>query len=486
MIPLLFVPKGPAPVPKIPLSRTALAAAFSLSVLVPATASAADGTYTVWACKGPSGSPAPVSGWTAAASLEASFSDACTGGGPFALGLNAGAHGGQGSQWAFVAPPGTRISGLNMLRLTQGFAGTANTSVSYSVVAGGSAPDNNTKDLERCVKDGDACQTELTAPVSKPGLDAASVTIGISCGLPAFAICANPVTTTSIAQATVTLKDLAKPAVANNRVVDSGESSGHLRVRFDAADQGGGLYRANTLVDGQPFSTLALGAYPCGDADPSNGDAYEFLHPQPCPASVAGAEVAVDHRQLPPGPHTIQTEVEDASGQTAAVSVTQFPRVNLDGGGSGAGSDGGGQRDYERLRRATVKAGFVDGKKRSRTLEIKRGERSVIRGRVADRRGRGIVGARVDVYHVTKDGKRRMVKTGLKTRTKGRLTYIVSKKIDTRRIELTFRALRPGPITSRARLSAKVMHKGKPFYFAKNKPKKKSKSSKSAAKTVTR
>ncbi len=471
--------------PKIPLLRTALAAAFSLSVLAPATASAADGTYTAWACKGPSGAAAPIAGWTAAASPEASFSDACTGGGPFALSLSASAHGGQGSQWAFVAPSGTRISGFNMLRLTQGFAGTSNTSVSYSVVAGGSAPDNNTKDLERCVKDGDACQSELTAPVSKPGLDAASLTIGLTCGLPAFAVCANPVTSTSIAQATVTLKDLAKPTVANNRVVDAGESSGRLRVRFDAADQGGGLYRANTLVDGKPFSTVALGGYPCVDADASNGDPYEFVHPQPCPAAVSGAEVAVDYRQLPPGPHTIQTEVEDASGQTAAVSVTQFPKVNIDGpGGSGSGTDGGGPQDYERLRRAKVTAGFVKGKKRPRTLEIKRGDRSVIRGRVADRKGKGIVGARVDVYHVTKDGKRRLVKTGLKTRTKGRLTYIVSKKIDTRRIELTFRALRPGPITSRARLRAKVMHKGKPFYFAKNAPKGKRKST--AKKRATR
>lgn len=469
--------------PKIPLLRTAFAVAVSLSVLAPATASAADGTYTVWACKGPAGAPAPTTGWVPATGPQASISDACSGGGPFALALNANAHGGQGSQWAFAAPSATRISAFNMLRLTQGFAGTANTSVGYSVVAGGSAPDNNTKDLERCVKDGDACQTELTAPVSKPGLDASSLTIGISCGLPVFAICSNPVTSASIAQATVTLKDTVKPAVANNRVVDAGDHSGHLRVRFDAADQGGGLYRVNTLVDGQPFSTLALGAAPCVDADPANADPHEFLHPQPCPASVVGTEVGVDYRQLPPGPHTVQTEVEDASGQTAAVSVTQFPRVNIDGGGPGGpGSDGGGPQDYDRLRQATVTAGFVDGKKRPRALEIKRGQRSVIRGRVADRKGKGIVGARVDVYHVSKDGKRRLVKTGLKTRTKGRLTYIVSKKIDTRRIELTFRALRPGPITSRARLSANVMHKGKPFYFgaAKKKDAKKSTAKKRA------
>lgn len=453
--------------PKIPLLRTALAAAFSLTVLVPATASAADGTYTVWACKGPSGAAAPIAGWTSMTSPAATVSDGCTGGGTFGLGLPASPNGGEGAQWAFWAPPTTRVAAVRMLRVTQGFAGPANSGVSYAMTAVGSAPDDSIKDLERCVKDADQCQSDLTTPVVKPGLDAAGIAIDLKCTVQGFLTCQAPAVGSAISQATVTLKDLAKPTVSNNRVVDAGESSGQLRVRFDAADQGGGLYRANTLVDGKPFSTVALGAHPCDDADPGNGDPYEFLHPQPCPTAVAGAEVAVDYRQLPPGPHTIQTEVEDAAGQTAAVSVTQFPKVNIDGG-PGAGTDGGGPQDYERLRQATVKAGFVQGKKRPRTLEIERGERSVIRGRVADRKGRGIVGARVDVYHVTKDGKRRLVKTGLKTRTKGRLTYIVSKKIDTRRIELTFRALRPGPITSRARLTAKVMHKGKPFYFAKN------------------
>lgn len=463
--------------PKIPLLRTALAAAFSLTVLVPATASAADGTYTVWACKGPSGAPATIAGWGSMATPSATVHDGCTGGGTFGLGLPAAPAGGQGAQWSFWSPEGTRIAAVRMLRVTQGLAGPVNSGISYAMTAVGSAPDDSIKDLERCVKDGDACQSDLTTPVAKPGLDTKGVAIDLKCTVQGFLACASPAVGVAISQATVTLKDLAKPTVANNRVVDAGESSGRLRVRFDAADQGGGLYRANTLVDGKPFSTTPLGGPQCVDADPSNADAYEFLYPQPCAASIAGAEVAVDYRQLPPGPHTIQTEVEDASGQTAAVSVTQFPKVNIDGGGGSGtgGGDGGGQQDYDRLRQATVKAGFVQGKKRPRTLEIKRGDRSVIRGRVADRKGRGIVGARVDVYHVTKDGKRRLVKTGLKTRAKGRLTYIVSKKIDTRRIELTFRALRPGPITSRARLTAKVMHKGKPFYFTTNAPKAKKK-----------
>lgn len=466
--------------PKMSLLRTALAAAVSLSVLAPATVSAADGTYTVWGCKGPSGAPIPTAGWIPAASAQASATDACTGGGPFALALASTPEGGQGAQWAFWAPPATRVAAFNMQRQTHGFAGPDNTGIGYVLSSVGSAPDDSIKELDRCLKQGDGCTTDLSAPVGKPGLDATGLTIDLKCGLAAFSVCPTPASGVSIAQATVTLEDTVKPTVSNNRIVDSGDSSGRLRVRFDAADQGGGLYRANTLVDGQPFASTPLGGPTCVDADPSNGDPHEFLHPQPCPTAVEGTEIAVDYRQLPPGPHTIQTDVEDASGHTAVVNVTQFPKVNIDGGpggsggsGSGPGSDGGGPRDYERLRNAKVTAGFVNGSKRTRSLAIRRGDRSVIRGRVTDRRGRGVVGARIDVYHLTGDGKRRLVKTGLKTRAKGHLTYIVSKKIDTRRIELTFRALRPGPITSRTRLSANVRHKDKPFYFAKNAPKKK-------------
>lgn len=458
--------------PRLPLIGAALVAAFSLSAVIPSGASAADGTYTVSACKGPSGAPAPVAGWTTAAGPEASVADACTGGGPFALALAPNAHGGQGAQWSFAAPAGTRISGFNMLRLTQGLAGTSNTSVTYSVVATGSAPDGNTKDLERCVKNGDLCQAELTAPVSKPGLDASGLLLNLTCSLPGFATCGNPATSVSIAQAVVTLKDDTKPVVANNRVVDAGDASGTLKVRFDATDQGGGLYRANTLVDGKPFASTGLGGPTCVDADPTDTDTHQFLYPQPCAASVAGHEVAVNYAQLPPGPHTVQTEAEDAAGNTAAVSVTQFPRVNIDGGSPGAGSDGGGPGDYARLKQAKVRAWFVADGKRARTMTVPSGQRVVIRGQITDRRGKGVVGARVDVYHVTRGGKRRLVKTGLKTRAGGRLTYIVSNRIDTRKIDLTFRALRPGPVTSKTRLSARVFRKGKPYYFPQSAAKK--------------
>lgn len=437
-------------------------ATCALLALVPAPALAADGTYAVYACKGPTGAPVGVAGWSPAATPEAQATNGCSGGGPFAVALNANAHGGQGAGWSFAAPAGTRIAGLTALRVSQGFAGTANNSATYAITATGSAPDGNRKDLERCVKDGDACQTELTAPVSKPGLDAAGVTIGPTCGLSAFEVCPNPPTTVSIGQAVVSLKDDAKPVVGTNAILDEGETSGTLAVRFDATDQGGGLYRVNTLVDGRPFASEGLGGPDCVDADPADGDAHQFLVPQPCAAAVAGREVRVTYGQLPPGPHTVQTEVEDAAGNTQAVSAVQFPKVN---------GDGGPGSDFERLRHARIRAWFGSGKKHPREADVPYGERSVIRGKVVDRRGKGIAGARLDVYHVTRGGRRTLAKTGLKTRKQGLFTYIVSKKVDTRKIDLTYRATRPGPVTSDLRLSLRVVRKGKTFYLKQNRPK---------------
>lgn len=91
------------------------------------------------------------------------------------------------------------------------------------------------------------------------------------------------------------------------------------------------------------------------------------------------------------------------------------------------------------------------------------GNRVVTRGVLRTRSGRGIVGARIDVYHIRRDGKRRLVKTGLKSRRGGKLTLILPIDLDTRTIEFAYRALRPGPITSRQRLRLTVIRNGRVY-----------------------
>ena len=121
------------------------------------------------------------------------------------------------------------------------------------------------------------------------------------------------------------------------------------------------------------------------------------------------------------------------------------------------------RRSRRRTRVGGHRRGERDARNHGRRYTSRFGTRVVTRGVLRGRDGNGIQGARVDVYHIRK-GKRRLLKTGLKSRSGGQLTLILPLNVDTRRIEVAYRALRPGPITSRQRLSLTVLRKGKIYH----------------------
>jgi hypothetical protein len=80
----------------------------------------------------------------------------------------------------------------------------------------------------------------------------------------------------------------------------------------------------------------------------------------------------------------------------------------------------------------------------------------VTRGWLRDRRGRGIRGGEIEVYHFVR-GHRLLLKTGMLSRKRGRLTLILPLNLfgdarGRRRIAFYYRASLPGPVTSRANL----------------------------------
>jgi hypothetical protein len=162
------------------------------------------------------------------------------------------------------------------------------------------------------------------------------------------------------------------------------------------------------------------------------------------------AKAGVDVRSLSPGPHGVEILIEDAAGNEATIlGPTEFPRAN----GAGASTN------------AKLRMWFARGKRRLGTTQTSRfGTRVVTRGVLVNERGRGIQGARIDVFHIRRNGTRRLLKTGLKTRAGGALTLILPNNVDTRRIEYAYRAVRPGPITSRQRLRLDVLRRVKLFY----------------------
>ena len=107
------------------LLRPALGGLVAAAALaLPATASAA-GSYSVYACKGPTGTAAPAAGWTANRESDAFATNDCATNGPLAVGLTGIGpwKGGIGAEQRFVAPANTRIQSLTLTRKTVGLPG---------------------------------------------------------------------------------------------------------------------------------------------------------------------------------------------------------------------------------------------------------------------------------------------------------------------------------------------------------------------------
>jgi len=431
----------------------ALAAAAVTLAVVASQAVADANTYTVFSCKGPTGTPNAAVGWAAspAATGEGKAVDGCPNAGPLSAFLDAATPtGGASASWSFTAPPDTRIVRLAAQRRTAGVAPATNQSKDVSYVL-----DTDTTNLELCdVSVTSSCVADLSDPIDKQGIDAAFVRFRVLCTNSGLT-CSRPLRA-DVDMLQVGLKDTLAPAVSGVDVTDSGATSGVMTVRFNASDRGGGVYRAVVSVDGKPAATEALGDADCADANPADGDPYQFLVPVPCPKSVSGAIVKVDAKKLTNGPHGVEIAVEDAAGNSTSVfGPVQFPRLNAENAPSTPAA-------LSRLLHARLQLWF-DKTHTSRFSSVY-GQRVVVRGVLRDLHGRGVQGARVDVYHLRRTGKhRRLVKTGLKTRAHGELTLILPLNVDTRRIEFAYRALRPGPVTSERLLHLSVLRHGALF-----------------------
>lgn len=437
--------------------------ALGAGLLVLFCAPASADTYLVTSCHDPSGAPNAALGWVAAATSGGVTSNSCAAanGGLMAALPDAKPSGNATASWRFNAPAGTRIVRVSARRATVGLAGatTEQNDIAYVMAT-------NNQTLESCAPAATAssCVADLTAPIDKQGLDGTFAEIRVLC-TNAGRTCTRPIGVAAT-HMWVGLEDPTAPAVANPRVVDDGDVSGRLRVSYDAADVGGGLYRTIVKVDGQVAQALPLGPAPCSDVNPGDADPFQFNVPVPCPLALAAQQAAVDVKTLAAGPHGVELAVQDAAGNEKTVfGPVEFPKLNATigpGGDGNSGSSAGGVTQAQALR-GRLRMWFVKARNRGRSYTSRYGTRVVTRGVLRTRSGRGIQGARIDVYHI-RNGKRKLLKTGLKSRAKGALTLILPVNVDTRTIEFDYRALRPGPITSSQRLRLTVLRKGRIFH----------------------
>ena len=413
---------------------------ISAAWALPAVADA--GTYVDYECATATGAPVPASGFAPTESPKSSALNTCTSAaqGALDLGLSNDPNwtGGLGALLRFQAPADTSIAAVSINRSTSG-APTGVSFLTYQINVDGTL-------LDGCLPSA-GCSGDVSGTVTKDGLQAATLDLTAGCGGTIANTCTTPIRLRATSAA-ITLRDEFPPIPNNLRgsLFAPQAKSGTVDVTFDVTDRGGGVYRSVTTIDGQVAEVKPVALGGCADVNPNNSNPYEFAGATPCPLSQVGLTSTIDTTKLTDGVHTIGVAVEDAAGNSTPVVApgSRFTVRNGVPNGSPAGRTVNGR----------LKMWFRDTKTIRETSVF--GERVVVRGYLRDRRGRGIRGAQVEVFHYVA-GRPRLLKTGLRSRRYGRLTLILPMNLfgdarGRRRIAFYYRALRPGPVTSRANL----------------------------------
>jgi len=206
-----------------------------------------------------------------------------------------------------------------------------------------------------------------------------------------------------------------------------------------------------------PLVCVATVTAPCpagSTADPTAGGACVIVREAPpaaCPAGTVRdpattACILVRDRPCPEG------ATPDPVTRVCVVQVVRNTGSNTVTGENGRiGNANGPVATCGRLEMHFVRGG-------KRTLTNRFGNRVVTRGRLVTcgSNPRSIVGARIDVTHVLPDG-RRLRKTGMRSRSAGRLTLILPLNLRSRRIEYAYRPdLTSTRVTSRVTLRLTV------------------------------
>jgi hypothetical protein len=227
-----------------------------------------------------------------------------------------------------------------------------------------------------------------------------------------------------------------------------------VRFGLNAADVGGGVFRAVIEVDGADALGVALGdaARPCQELgrDPNLN---EFAAAQPCPLRIDNGSLAIDAAKLPQGRHSVRVLLEDAAGNRTAIfgpvtrNITASEAI-------GPGSD-------PALRGAANGDGASDaakltahwGRRGSRTLLVSGFGRShVVRGRLRSTEGAPIANAALDVVSkTTAVNARELVKrTGPRTGADGAWFVVLPRGVSSRDVTFRYRSHANDTIASAA------------------------------------
>jgi hypothetical protein len=323
-----------------------------LAGAVPAVGSAA-GTYEVWSCRAPDGSPAIVrddgGGWVAEISGPLAgnlLSNTCADAGHFgAAHATEGAHpAGSQSAWRFDAPPDLSISQY-ALDVSGWARGTRTWAGETRGLLGIFDDTQLAPTIWTLNREGDSDDVLMDRNLVTASADGAvALQVLARCVGESFEFCA-PDPGTGIAsfkvfRTTVTLRDAEAPVVTD--VQGDGVNAGvwprsGVGMTVAATDRGGGVLRVGVEIDGGEPQWHAVAGAPCRIWP---GTERAFVAPTPCPAA-SSTPLTIPTAALAAGVHSVRVLVEDAAGNQTTAYGPISKRISdaVGPGGDAVGDD---------------------------------------------------------------------------------------------------------------------------------------------------
>jgi hypothetical protein len=405
MRPFAILPAAAVSLP----AAASLAAAF-LALAAPAGAA----TYVVRSCD--SGS---ISGWWTPLYRPAGSSCGVPGG---SLHARLEGDAGESETWNFQAPADTDIAGFSIDR---GFW--LNATLPYG------SPVYALQTLGPGARYADVRPNLTYGAVEADGLEVAAgltrqyaVEASLVCG--GGGACRRPAGTFAIRSARILLRDVHDPVIGtvSGTLADGGRLTGIRGLQFSASDRGGGVLRAELLVDGAVVRSAAVGA-----CEPDATGAFADV--VPCKATASGA-FSLDTLGLADGPHAVALRVYDATGVNAdgwvrTVEVANRPAEPTATPAAAApgarpaevAAPAAAPAPLASAASARLTAWLEPARRRQQRVTVTYGTRVRIRGVLRTRDGAPIGHAPITVLE-TVAGRRPAAITGLRTRGDGRLT----------------------------------------------------------------
>lgn len=447
------------------------AVAIAASMIPVSTAQA--GTYDVWSCQAPDGSPAPVvdagGGWVArtdSPNYGVNMSNACAEGG--ALTVDHGVIFPQVvptySTWRFTAPAGTGIVRYvveidGMVRGTRAGEGAAQGNISIRHDGQFNSTHwtlfHNGGDVDHVFPRQEIVSSAPAVAWLEAIADCTGV-VGETCSVATD----YGVARLRVFRSAVTLDDRTAPVVTSvsGDAVTGPTWAGPTGISIVATDQGGGVLRVGVEVDGQIRAWIPVADAPCRIWP---GTDRAFVSPKPCPGSV-GLTLAIPVNDLPEGVHTVRVLVEDAAGNqatafgpaTKTLSADQGPHDPGAAGGSGSGAPGAAGTDGQGL---TGQNGFARGAPNgapaapdaqlrvawdgheSSLRSIKFNQRPVLEGQLTTPNGEPIRGAAIRVASTREARNATQIEhRALMTDGKGSFRWRLPKGVSSRTVKVSY------------------------------------------------